>query len=271
MKPFLFTLLSLLFSLPGVTAERIISIAPHTTELVYSLQAGEQLVAVSEYSDYPQAAKALPQVASYQGVNFEALMRLKPDLILAWQGGNKPQDIERLQSLGFEVFLSSPKRPEDIASELKALGKRLGKSDLAEQLADNYLQKLRALKTHYAQQPPVKVFYYLWPTPMMSIGPNAWASQMLSICNAQNIFADALSDYPEVAMEGVLARKPEQIVAAFTQPRAQLLAFWQPWKGALAVSEQAIHSVNPDTLHRFSLRLPQGIDELCGKLHSPEP
>lgn len=265
-------IVSLFLLLPGLSvfaAERIVSLAPHTTELVYSLQAGEQLVAVSEFSDYPEAAKTQPQVASYQGVNFEALMRLKPDLILAWQGGNKPQDIERLQSLGFEVFLSSPQRPEDIASELKALGKRLGKSELAAQLADDYLQKLQKLRDTYAQQTEVKVFYYMWPTPMMSIGPHAWASQMLTICNAQNLFADALSDYPEVAMEGVLARKPTQIVAAFEQPRSQLLAFWQPWKTVLAISDEAIHSVNPDTLHRFSLRLPDGISELCGKLHTP--
>lgn len=127
MKKILTGLLCLFIS--GAWAEvpqRIVSLAPHTTELVYSLKAENRLLAVSDYSDYPEAAKALPRIASYQGVNFEALVKLQPDLVLVWQGGNKPQDIQRISSLGYRLFISSPQHPADIADEVEALGELLG-------------------------------------------------------------------------------------------------------------------------------------------------
>ncbi|WP_102797310.1 cobalamin-binding protein [Bowmanella denitrificans] len=257
------TLCLLLLAHSVAAAERIVSLAPHTTELVYALQSEHKLLAASDFSDYPQAAKALPRVANYQGVDFEALMRLKPDLVLVWQGGNKPQDIQRLQTLGLNLFFSGPQQPEDIASELQALGKLLDKQELAQSLAQNYLNQLAATRARYTDAEPVRVFYYMWAKPMMSVGPNAWASRMLEICNGQSIFADAPSDYPEVTMEGVLARKPQLIVAAFEQPRAQFVSHWQPWLNTLSLQEADLVSVDPDKLHRFSLRLADGIAQLC--------
>ncbi|MDF2178507.1 cobalamin-binding protein [Aliiglaciecola sp. CAU 1673] len=246
---------------------RLISLAPHTTELVYSLDAGDQLLAVSAHSDYPQEAQSLPQVADYQGVNFEAIMRLKPDLILAWQGGNKPQDLQRLASLGFEIFYSNPNRPLDIADEVIALGKLLDKEALAQQLATAFKQQLNDIAADYRAVPSRKVFYYMWPKPLMSIGPGAWANHLLSLCNANNIFADAPNDYPEVTFEAVIARRPQTLIAANKQPLNQQKQMWQPWLASLTLSEADVVQVNPDNLHRFSLRLPDGVQQLCEGIH----
>lgn len=246
--------------------QRIVSLAPHTTELVYSLKADDRLLAVSDYSDYPEAAKALPRIASYQGVNFEALVKLQPDLVLVWQGGNKPQDIQRIRALGYKLFISSPKQPADIADEVEALGKLLGQRTLARKLAQQHRQALHAITERYRQKPALSVLYYMHPKPLMSIGPGAWANHLLRLCNSESIFADAINDYPEVTMEEVIKRQPQAIVAAQHQQLEQIQQFWQPWQSLLELDNRHIIRVNPDKLHRFSLRLSQGAEAMCQQL-----
>ncbi|WP_168171486.1 cobalamin-binding protein [Lacimicrobium sp. SS2-24] len=246
--------------------QRLISLAPHTTELVYSLQAGDKLLAVSDYSDYPSAAQSLPRIASYQGINFEALIKLQPDLVLVWQGGNKPQDIRKLQTLRYPLFISSPARPLDIADEIEALGALLGKSELAATLAHQHRQALSALAEQYRRKTPLSVFYYMHPKPLMSIGSGAWANHLLSLCNSDAVFADAINDYPEVTMEEVIKRQPQAIIAAQHQPMTAILEFWRPWLPLLDMDASHIIQVNPDQLHRFSLRLSEGVTTLCEQL-----
>ncbi|GGD50565.1 cobalamin-binding protein [Lacimicrobium alkaliphilum] len=268
MKRLVICLLSLLMHpLCAATPQRIVSLAPHTTELVYSLEAGERLLAVSDYSDYPEAAQALPRIASYQGVNFEALVRLEPDLVLVWEGGNKPQDIRKIRTLGYNVFVSSPGRPEDIADEVETLGDLLGKGALAKDLAQTYRQSLKQIAARYAHTPPIRVFYYMHPKPLMSIGSGAWANKLLSLCNSNNVFSDAINDYPEVTMEEVIRRQPQAIVAAQHQDEGSIQQFWQPWHSLLKMDGEHIVRINPDKLHRFSLRLSNGVKTLCQKLH----
>ncbi|MBC3765187.1 cobalamin-binding protein [Neptunicella marina] len=247
--------------------QRIISLSPHLTELTFALNSGDKLVAVSDYSDYPEQAKQLPSVASFQGVNFEAVMRLKPDLILAWRGGNKPQDLSRLQSLGFKLFYSSPQKPGDIADEIEALGESLNQSRRAKTLAADFRQQLVQIKNRYSQQTPVSTFYYMWPTPLMTVGPNAWASKLLNICGATNIFAASPTDYPEVPMEQVLTRKPQLIIAAQKTNASDIQAFWQKWLPMFSTPRPRIAQVDPDRLHRFTPRLINGLNGLCETIH----
>jgi vitamin B12 transport system substrate-binding protein len=247
--------------------QRIVSLAPHTTELIYSLNAEDRLLAVSDYSDYPEAAKALPRIASYQGVDFEALVKLQPELVLVWQGGNKPQDIQRIRALGYRLFVSSPQQPADIANEVEMLGEVLGKRSLARRLAQQHRQALQGISERYRQAPPLEVFYYMHPKPLMSIGGGAWANHLLELCNSTNIFANAVNDYPEVTVEEVIRRQPQAIVAAQRQDMQQVKNFWQPWLPMLRLNTENIIRVDPDRLHRFSLRLTDGAEAMCRQLH----
>ncbi|ALS97358.1 cobalamin-binding protein [Lacimicrobium alkaliphilum] len=269
MKKTLSALLYLFISVAWAEVpQRIVSLAPHTTELIYSLKADDRLLAVSDYSDYPEAAKVLPRIASYQGVNFEALVKLQPDLVLVWQGGNKPQDIQRIRALGYKLFISSPQQPADIADEVEALGELLGQRTLARKLAQQHRQALQEISERYEQTTPLKVFYYMHPKPLMSIGSGAWANHLLELCNSTNIFADAINDYPEVTMEEVIKRQPQAIVAAQHQEMPQIKGFWQPWLPMLRLNKDDIIRVDPDRLHRFSLRLSDGAEAMCQHLHT---
>ncbi|AWL12983.1 Vitamin B12-binding protein [Saliniradius amylolyticus] len=254
-----------------MAAERLIALSPHLTELVFELGQGHRLVAVSDHSDYPEQAKALPRVASYQGVDFEQVMALKPDLILVWQGGNKPQDIARLKSMGFELFISQPRKPLDIADDIEALGQRLNVAQQAHTLASSFRQRLQQIRKHYHRSQPLPVFYYMWPSPLMTVGGGAWANHLLDYCGAGNIFADAPTDYPEVPMESVIERQPQRIIAANHKPKKQTLSFWRPWLEALPLGPAQILQMDPDPLHRFSLRLAPALQQLCQQIDTNNP
>lgn len=243
---------------------RIISLAPHTTELVYALGQGEHLVAVSDYSDFPEQAKLLPSVASFSGLNFEKIVRLQPDLILVWRGGNKPQDIARLEQLGFAIFYSSPATLEDIPKEIESLGYRLGQPQSGLQLASQFRQRLIDIRQRYQQGKTKKAFYYMWPKPLMSIGKHAWANHLLSACGTENLFADVTTDYPEVTLEEVITRQPDVIVAATKITQKDALQFWHKYQ---TLNDAPVIVVDPDKLHRFTPRLLDGLEDMCKQLN----
>jgi vitamin B12 transport system substrate-binding protein len=245
---------------------RIISLSPHLTELVYALESQEQLVAVSDYSDYPEQASQLPSVASFQGLDFETIVRLQPSIILAWQGGNKPQDLARLTSLGFKVFYSHPKSLSDISADIRSLGKVLSRVKLSEQLANNFDKRVKVIRQQYEMKSKVPVLYYLWPKPLMTIGPSAWGNELLNLCGARGIFDDAINDYPEVPIESVIKRKPNVIIAVNKESRQQIVNFWEPWLPLLERKKHHIIQANPDLLHRFTPRLLDGLSSLCEQI-----
>ncbi|MCU7555454.1 helical backbone metal receptor [Alteromonas sp. ASW11-19] len=244
---------------------RIVTLAPHLTEWVYSLDMQANLVGVSAYSDFPAQAGTLPEVADYQGINFKALMALQPDLVLAWQGGNKPQDISRLRALGYPVFVSSPARPADIARELQALAETLGVAHRGKRLAEQFLARLNTLKEQYTRRPLTPVFYYSWTSPLMTVGPGAWANQLLNVCGAQTLFADAPTDYPQVSLQEVLKRQPAVLIAAQAIPPASAAAFWEPHNGVL---NAPLIQADPDVLSRFTLRLLPELERVCQAIGS---
>jgi vitamin B12 transport system substrate-binding protein len=260
----LFFLSSLLFCSKSNAIDRIISLAPHTTELIYTLGAGDKLVAVSDYSNYPPAAAKLPSVANHNGIDIEAIMRLRPDLIVAWQGGNKPQDLARLVSLGFTVYASAPQSPADISQDIIQLGKIIGQEQQAHLVAQQYDSGLADIKQRYSKQSKKQVFYYLWTAPLMTIGADAWASKLLHICGATHIFDDSPIPYPEVSKEQVIGRQPDLLIAAMNTTKAEAEQYWQATEALLSAP---VLVVNPDELHRFTPRLINGLSLMCKQIN----
>lgn len=244
---------------------RIVSLAPHLTEWIYSLGLENNLVAVSDYSNYPLQAKSLPRVANYQGADISAIMALQPTLILAWDGGNKPQDIQRLTSLGYSVFSSKITHIDDIASEIERLGVQTNTQTLAKNLATHFRLELQKLRLQYQTKHKKTAFYYSWSSPLMSIGEKAWPNKLLNVCGVTTIFDDSPIDYPEVSLQQVLSRQPDVLVAASNQPTQQLELYWSPHRQFLTAP---LIQVNPDITSRFSLRLINELKKLCKAINS---
>ncbi|HEX22419.1 MAG TPA: cobalamin-binding protein [Chromatiales bacterium] len=248
-------------------AQRIISLAPHITELLFSAGAGGRIVGVVEYSDYPPAAKKLPRVGSYNAVDMERILALRPDLVVAWASGNPPALIEQLRSLGLRVFLSEPRTLEDVASNLERLGQLAGTRTMAQVAADEFRRRLQALRTRYAGRKPVSVFYQIWHRPLMTVNGEHLISKVIRLCGGRNVFAELPTLVPKLDMEAVLAADPQAIVAGVREPGDDSWQQdWRRWSQLRAVREGHLISVPADLLQRHTLRILDGAKQLCKAL-----
>ncbi|MDX7991611.1 vitamin B12 ABC transporter substrate-binding protein BtuF [Xenorhabdus littoralis] len=251
------------FSAPlYASASRVISLAPSTTELAYAAGLGDQLVAVSAYSDYPEAAKKLEQVADWQGINVERIIALKPDLILAWRGGNPQRPLDQLAALGIPIFYSDVKKVEDVATELERLADYSPHPDVAKKAASEIRQKFNQLKHDYANLAPKQVFLQFGMNPIFTSSSHTIQSEIVSTCGGRNIFADSPVPWPQVNREQVLTRKPEVIVIGGTEEQKQRVAdFWQP---QMKVN---IIALNDDWFSRAGPRVILATEQLCKQLN----
>ncbi|WP_178860738.1 cobalamin-binding protein [Thiomicrorhabdus cannonii] len=244
--------------------QRIVSLAPHLTEMLYSAGAGDKLVGVVNYSDYPQAALKLPQVGSYNAINLEAIIALQPDLILTWRSGNRVQDKERLQSLGLTVFESEVENLEDISDLIAKLGELAGTQEIAQPKAAALRAELQSLREHYQQKTPVSVFYQIWNKPFITMNGRQFISQGLDVCGAHNIFADLPTLTAQVNLETIISRNPQVILLGGQQHfQHSWLADWQAMPQVTAIQNRQIHRLNNNLYQRPTERFIHALTPLC--------
>ncbi|EIJ48194.1 Vitamin B12 ABC transporter, B12-binding component BtuF [Herbaspirillum sp. GW103] len=246
-------------------ARRIVSLAPHVTELLYASGAGEQIVGASNHSDYPPQAAQLPSLGGYNALDIERIASLKPDLIVAWHSGNKPLQLARLRSLGIPVYESQPDDFGMIASSLERLGRLAGTDTTAQAAAAAFRARWQQLEAQYRGRTPVTVFYQIWSQPLMTLNGRHMVSAVLRLCGGRNIFADLPQLAPTVSVESVLAADPQVILSA-GDARDQPLARWKQFTRLRAVRDGQLYSVNADWLNRAGPRVLQAAEEVCGKL-----
>jgi len=249
-------------------AKRIISLAPHITENLFAAGAGGTLVGTMRHSDHPPQAREIPRIGDHTGLDLEAIVALKPDLIVAWGGGNRPGDLERLRSLGFTIFVSEPHRLEDIADEIESLGRLAGTYPVAHRFAERFRNRLQRLRRRYATASPIRVFYEIWHQPLMTINGEQPISQALSLCGGRNIFARLPTLAATVDLEAVLAAAPEAIITSARDPGQdeQWRQEWYRWSRLRAVASNNLFFVPPDLLQRQGPRILEGVEQLCGIL-----
>lgn len=247
--------------LPACAAQRVISLAPSTTELAYAAGMGDTLLAVSAYSNYPPAAKQLEQVASWQGINLERILALKPDLVLAWRGGNPQRVLDQLASFGIPIFYADAKNIDEIAQSLDALAQHSPHPEQAHQAAASLRQQVEELKTRYASNSPRPVLLQFGTQPLFTSSAATLQSQVLALCGAENIFADSPVPWPQVSREQVLVRKPQTIViSGGSQQIANVKAFWGPQLDVPVVA------LEEDWFNRAGPRIMLAAQSLCGQL-----
>lgn len=245
----------------AVAVERIISLSPSTTELAYAAGLGDKLVAVSAYSDYPEAAKKLEQVASWQGVNVERILALKPDLILAWRGGNPQRPLDQLAAFGIPIFYSDPVNMDQIAGDLDKLAQYSSHPEQARQAAAQLRQKVTELRRHNARNPPLRTFLQFGTQPLFTSSGHTLQSEVISLCGGANIFAGSRVPWPQVSREQVMTRQPQVIVVSGDRPQADnVKAFWQP---QLAIP---VITLNEDWFNRSGLRILLAAEQLCQQM-----
>jgi len=242
-------------------AERVISLAPNLTELAYAAGLGDKLVGVSAYSDYPPQAKKIEQVASWQGINVERILALKPDLVLAWRGGNPQRPLSQLASLGVQVIYLDPQNVNQVASALDQLADYSSTPQIGHQAAEKIRQQLSQLRAQYGHKPSLPVFIQFSTQPLFTSAGSTLQSQIVNLCGAKNIFSDSAAPWPQVSREQVLSRQPQAIVfPGTTQQQGDITAFW---RDQLNVPMLA---VNSDWFNRAGPRIMLAAQQLCAEI-----
>ena len=248
-------------------ARRIISLAPSLTELAYSAGAGDKLIGVVEYSDYPAAAQTLTQVGRFDRFDIELILSLQPDLIIAWQTGNPQATVAQLKQLGLTVYIAEPKLLESIPTQIEKIGRLAGTEAAATKAIQQYEEDYASLSARYRGAAEVRVMLQVWDRPLMTTGGNELGNDLIALCGGRNIFGDLAALAPKVNLEAVLLRDPELIVASgVDEARPPWLDDWLQWPSISAVANGHLSFIDPDLTQRHSVRVLEGAALLCEQI-----
>lgn len=241
---------------------RVVSLAPHLTELAYAAGAGDALVGVVAYSDWPEAARELPRIGDAFRFDMEAILGLDADLALAWRGGTPETVAGQLETLGIEVLWIETRSLYDIGLALERIGQRLGSEARASAAADTYRAELDALDNPLRNESDVTIFYQVSARPLFTLGRPHVITEVFETCGARNTFDDLDVEAAAIDREAVIARAPDLIIAGTNSPGNDPLA---PWRSTRMVEtgQTRIETVDPERLVRPTPRIVDGIRLVC--------
>lgn len=241
-------------------AQRVISLAPHLTEMLFAIGAQDRIVGVVDRSDHPVEAQSLPNVGAYHSPDLERLISLHPDLIIAWASGTPAAQVSRLRELGLKVWITRGEQLDDVPRELRQLGRLTGKSNNAEQAANAFEQELATLTAMHANSRKLNGFYEIWPQPLITVSNRHFIGQAMQRCGIRNIVGDTSSATPTWSEEAVVRARPELML---TSPPARDFNRWRRWTDLPAVQKNALIVLPADVLMRPGPRLIEGVRALC--------
>ncbi len=279
-------LLALLFALPLVAtatievtddrgetlvldapARRVISLSPHLTENLFAIGAGDRLVGVTSFSNYPPAALDIEIIGTYKDFDIERIIELEPDVVFGWISGNPATPIERMQAIGLPLFLTEPREPEHVAGEIERLGIITGLVEQSATVADTFMRRIDDLRTRYSNRSPVTVFYQVWNEPLITLGGDHLISKLIAGCGGVNVFAGLSALAPRVGVESVLERNPEAIITGgMGTRRPEWLDEWKRYEFLRAAADDNLFHVHPDLVQRHTTRLAEGMQALCEQI-----
>ena len=245
-------------------AERIISLAPSVTELLFAIGAGSQVVGVIEYSDFPPEAKTLQVVGRFDLLDIEKILELEPDLIIGWKSGNPRTSIEQLKRLGLSVYLVELNDLPSISTQMESLSKLAGTTIEAKEAINHFNQTYESLVTQYSNRESVRTFYQVWESPIITTGGQELMNDIIELCSGENIFNAIDQIAPKVSLEAVIIANPEVIIGSgvgLTRP--EWLNDWESWPSLKAVSEEHVYFIPPDLVQRQTPRTLIGAKQMC--------
>ena len=254
-------------------AQRIIGLAPHVVENIYSAGAGEKVVGVMAYSNFPEAVLKLPVVGDYSRINYELITALKPDLIVAWNSGRQLEAAVKLRDLGFKVYVDDPHSLEDVARSIRDIALLAGSEKTGDEVTTAYIKRLAELRKKYLRPgEKVSVLYQVWIDPLQTLNGQHIVSDVIRMCGGRNIFSDAPNIAPKINVESVIARNPEVILSGGTaEDQVAYRKYWQRWPVIDAVKKQQIFTLPSDLISRHTVRILGGAQYLCEHLQKARP
>lgn len=240
-------------------AQRIVSLAPHITELLFAAGAGGHIVGTVDFSDYPPAAGDIPRIGGAANVDLERLVALDPDLVILWGGGTPAALIGAIRRLGYPVYESEPSSLPQIAASLRAFGALAGTGPIAGRAAARFSRRLARLRLRYVGDRPMRVFFQFWGQPIFTVNKEHFISRVISLCGGINVFAGLSPLTPQVGVEAVLTADPDVIINGGGSGTAR----WRRWPELRAVRNGDVYAIDPDLLLRPTPRILDGAQLMC--------
>jgi iron complex transport system substrate-binding protein len=246
-------------------AQRIVSLAPHLTELAFTAGAGDRIVATVEYSNHPDAARQIPRIGDAFRVDLERLVALRPDAVLVWESGTPTPTVERIRALHLAVVSFQTQRLEHVATVLRAIGQLAGTGEIAERAAADYERHIQELRDRYRDRTPVRVFIEVDDRPLYTVNGKQIMSEIVELCGGRNVFADLNELAPAISIEAVIAANPQAIISTDdTVPDAA--ATWARWRHIDAVRTGNVYTLRSDDIARATTRLTVAAEAVCRTL-----
>ena len=250
-------------------AQRVITLSPGATELVFAAGAGNKVVAVVNYSDYPPAALKLPSVGSHTRVDMEALMALNPDLVVTWVTGNPPAQVELLQELGVPTFAIEPHTFAGVSSVIERLATLAGTEQEGFAEAERFRVGIASLTKQYLGVEPITVFYQVWEKPLMTVNNEHLIGKVLKLCGGVNVFGDMQRLIPRISAEVVLEADPDAVLTGSVDGVSDdQLDEWKTYVGLNAVEKNNLFFVPASLISRPTPRLLEATEIICEKLEN---
>jgi iron complex transport system substrate-binding protein len=253
--------------------KRIITLAPHLSELVDAAGGSERLVSVSAYSNLPESVKQLPITSDARSIDLEKMKSLRPDLIIYWRGGTSESQIQSIKkTFNKDVqFISvQPKKLSDIANDIETIGKALGAEAIAKKNADALRSKIAALNTKQKNngERKVRVFYQVWAQPLMTLNQDHIIGDIIQRCGGEQLFANEKVLVPTVSREAVIKANPEIIFTAVDSTKINTdWSMWSSFPQLAAAKNKAFIDLDGDIISRPSPRIMQGAEKICAEIN----
>ena len=251
--------------------QRIITVAPHLSEVVESAGGANRLISVSAYSNFPDLVKQLPITSDARSIDLEKMKQLRPDLIIYWRGGTPETQIESIKKTFTSISVVSvePKKLTDIANDIETIGKLLGTETIAKKNADTLRSQINDLKKRYQNKhsKKVRVFYQVWAQPLMTLNQDHLIADIIDICGGEQLFAKEKLLVPTVSREAVVKANPEIIFTAVDTK--QMKTDWSMWSSIpqlAATQKKAFVDIDGDMISRPSSRIMQGAQKICSEI-----
>nr|WP_026279031.1 cobalamin-binding protein [Thioalkalivibrio sp. ARh3] len=248
-------------------AERIVSLAPHITEVLFAVGAGDKLVGVTQHSDFPPDAEEIPRVGGYSRIDLERVVEMDPDLVVAWRSGNSSSQIERLRDLGLNVYVSEPRSFEGVASSMRRMAQLAGTDERGEAAIQAFLDEIETLRLDYADRDPVPLFYQVWEQPLMTVNDDHLIGEAIRLCGGKNVFGHLDRLVPRMDREAVIEADPEVIIGGgMGEDRPDWVIAWEQWEDMTAVQRDNLFFIPPSLLQRHTPRIAEGTRLMCEEL-----
>jgi len=253
--------------------QSIVSLAPSNTEILFALELGNRVMAVSEYCNYPLEAQNRIKIGGFSTVNIEKVVSLQPALVLA-TGGVQEAVVEELERLGLTVIALNAKSIEEVFENIRLVGKVVAQLETARELTTNLEQRIKAVTDKTKDLPDhqrPRVFYEVQYEPLMTAGPGTFTDDLIHLAGGVNIASDAAAIYPVYNLETLIERNPEVIIISFWHgsiaASVEGVKERKRWQNVEAVKNNRVYGINADIVSRPGPRIVDALEEMASYIH----